>query len=517
MGGGEGDAELHRRQGEALLEDRVLRVEGLHRLAPGAVVGGGFQLLDDLADDAVGDGHVVGRDGRLFPGAGIEVALAHVERIEPGHEPDLVHRPLDADHPLRPAEAAEGGVGDRVGLQAAGMDAGGLEVIGVVGMEHRPVGDGGGEIAGIAAAHDMRKVRSVDRPVRGKAEIVVDPHLVALAGHLHVVVAVEAAFRRPPGLCRDEGRDGGEQRRLTLLAAEAAAHAPELHRHGVVRDPQHLGDVVLDLGGMLGGGAHEDVTVFQRRGGGDLAFEVEMILAADFDPALHPHRRRVERGRRIAEPHLVSRQKIIAGGIGLGDRVVDGDRGGQVLVFDHRQLRGPPGGQNGIGRDGEDRLTDILHDRPVTDQRRKDRVVAEHRRIVVLAGNVVGGEHHGDARRRAHGGKVEPGEPGMSARRHGDVDLQRPRQFRLVVGVAGGAGDVLHAAVMGGRRRDAAPDPRLMRRRPLVQRRDLRLAAARAVLDAGLVHHAAPPIAWRSSASGPMTAMRPDAAPACSS
>src|SRR3546814_3035710 len=103
----EGDAELHRRQREAAPEDRRAAVEGGDARAALMVVAVGLQLRDDLRRDVVLDLLVVGRD--VAPGA-VEVQLAHLERVLAEREGDLLDEALAADHALRAAEAAEGGV-----------------------------------------------------------------------------------------------------------------------------------------------------------------------------------------------------------------------------------------------------------------------------------------------------------------------------------------------------------------------------------------------------------------------
>ena len=184
-----------------------------------------------------------------------------------------------------------------------------LQRVGVVGVEHRAVGDGAGQIGRIAAARRLVEADAADAAVAVEADVVVDAEIVALAGHLHVVVAVEPELCGPAGLRRGERRDGRDQRRLALLAAEAAAHAAHLHRDGVVGQAEHLGDGVLDLGRVLGGGMDQHVAVLAGDGVGDLAFEVEMVLPADMQRAGDAVRGGGERGVRVAEPHLVRRQR----------------------------------------------------------------------------------------------------------------------------------------------------------------------------------------------------------------
>ena len=243
-----------------------------------------------------------------------------------------------------------------------------------------------------------------------------------------------------------------------------------------------------------------------------------MVLAAQFEAALDTMRRVGKGCFHIAEPHLVGRQQVLAGRIRTLQRGVDRDRGRPILVFDLGKPGRSPCLTQRLGGDGKDRLADILHDGALAGGWREDRVVAEDRRIVVLAGNVVGRQHRDDARRGADREEVHAVDAGMGPFGHGDVDLQRARQFRVVVDVAGRAGDVLCAAVMGDRCRDAADNgPQCARRLGLRQFRLRRLAGGTPVLDAGLVHHcaASASMAVPPPASGP--AMRPGALPDSSS
>src|SRR4029079_16124806 len=114
-----------------------------------------------------------------------------------------------------------------------------------------------------------------------EADRVIDPEVVALAGHDDVVVAVEPHLARPPSLVRRQGRQRRPLRRLALLAAEASAHAPDFDRHRVLALAEDMRDDVLDLGRVLRRGMDEHVAVLAGYREGDLALEVKMFLAAD--------------------------------------------------------------------------------------------------------------------------------------------------------------------------------------------------------------------------------------------
>ena len=297
-GGGEGDAELDRRQADALADHRVGGVVGDDRLAAGLVVGGGFELVDDAVDDVVGDGLVVGR--HVAVGGAVEVGAADLERVLAEGVGDLLHDPLGGDEALRAAEAAEGGVGDRVGLHRLGDQPYRRVVVGVVGVEEGAVGDRAGEVGGEAAAGGEAAVDGEDAAGVVEADLVLVQEVVALAGGDHVVVAVGADLHGAVELLGGDGGDGGEQVRLGFLAAEAAAHAADDDGHGVRRNAEDVGDHVLHLGRVLGRGIDGDVVVLAGDGEGDHALEVEMVLAADALHALEAVRRGRHRGGDVA-------------------------------------------------------------------------------------------------------------------------------------------------------------------------------------------------------------------------
>ena len=278
---GEGDAELYRRQRQALLEIGTGGVERRDLPAALPVVRRRLQIGDQLRQDVVLDGHVIGRHVALA--LAVEIALADLQRILAELAGDRIHHLLDSHHALRPAEAAEGGVRHQVRLAATGGDARAVEVVAVVGMEHGAVGDGAGEVGGEAAIGGLHEFDAADAPGFVESDLVVDAERMPLARHDHVVVAVEPELGRPPGLHGGESGDDGPLRRLRFLASEAAAHAPHLDRHGVARPVKRVGDQVLHLARMLGRAMHEHVPILQGDGERDLALEIEMILSADID------------------------------------------------------------------------------------------------------------------------------------------------------------------------------------------------------------------------------------------
>ena len=177
-----------------------------------------------------------------------------------------------------------------------------------------------------------------------------------LAGRTHVVVARQAQLHRLARLPGEQRRDAGDDGRLALLAAEAAAHAAHLHRHRVERNAEHMRDAVLNLGRMLGGREDMDIAAFARGRKRDLAFEIEVILPATAEFAREPMRRRCERSGNIAALHLLDGRNVKL----LCHRLLDGENGGKNLVFDLHQLRRGACLVEGYGSDRGDNLPFML-------------------------------------------------------------------------------------------------------------------------------------------------------------
>ena len=260
-----------------------------------------------------------------------------------------------------------------------------------------------------------------------------------LAGHDHVVVAVDADLGGTAGANGDQGGGSGEQGRLALLAAEASTHAADFHRDGVIAHAQHLGDIVLHLGGMLGRGPDMDVAVLARRGERDLAFEIEMVLAADDQPPFQDMRRGGDGPGGVAQTHNLGGFDDATRGAG----VRDGHQDGQVFVGDLRQLRRGQRLIPGLGGDGEQRLADVL-DQAVSEER----IVAGHGADVVGPGDVPGGDHIDDAGRGSDGGQVERDDAGVRPLAHAQDHMQQLARLGDVVDIERPAGDMTLGAVM---------------------------------------------------------------------
>ena len=211
---------------------------------------------------------------------------------------DAVDRVLHDDHALRPAEAAEGGVGLPVGPAGVADSADMRQPVGIVDMGERAGDHAGRHVEAPAGVGRQHRVE------RQHAALVVEAHRVAiveavpLAGGDHVDLARQAKFHRPAGLGGGQSGRAGDPRGVALLAAEAAAQAAHHRGHAIEVAAQNLGANMLHFGGMLGRGMHDQVAVLARQDKGDLAFEIEVLLPADAERRAQPVRRGLQRRHR---------------------------------------------------------------------------------------------------------------------------------------------------------------------------------------------------------------------------
>ncbi len=285
----ERDAELHRRERNAALEHRTGCVERGDRVAARAIVAGVEQFIGQRRDDVVFDALSVRR--RVAFADAVVVGEPHVERIAFQLTRDAVEHHFHHQRALRAAEAAKRGVRLRVGLAAQRDDIDVGQVVRVVEVADGARRDGTRQIRRIARAQRDFDARAENAAAVVEARFVFVDRVVALAGDHEIVVAIGAQFDRPAQQFRRQRRDAREQRRLRFLAAKAAAHPPAF-AHDVMRRPvEHMRDDLLHFARMLRRTVDEHAVHFLRHGVGDLAFEIELFLAADFERAADLMRR----------------------------------------------------------------------------------------------------------------------------------------------------------------------------------------------------------------------------------
>ena len=445
----ERDAELYRRQRQAALDDAAVGVEGVDLAAPLRIVGALLELGDDALDDIVLHRLVIGCHVAFR--VAVEIALADLERVPAGGEGHLLDDALRTDHALRSAEAAKGRVGDGVCIERRGNRPDRRPEIGIVAVEQRPVGDRAGEIRREAAARSIDVVDAQNVAVVVEADLIVDHEIVPLAGRGHVVVAIGTDLDGAVELLGGDGRECRELVALGFLAAEAAAHAAGLDRDGVARHAENVADHVLHLARVLRRGIDGDVMVFAGNGEGDLAFEIEVVLAAEPHAALQPARRLGDGSGGIAALQRQRRcHQFRRCRIEMGD--VDDCR--LLPVLHPREAAGTPRLLARLRDDAEDRLAEELDG-----IRRQHRfVVTAGRRNVVDPRHVVSGQHVDDARSRPHRRQVHLPDGAVRHRRQAEAAMQRTGRLRHVVDIDRLPGDMLVrgiVALIGG---DAAAD-----------------------------------------------------------
>jgi hypothetical protein len=287
----------------------------------------------------------------------------------------------------------------------------------------------------MAGARDQRDLGAEDVPLVVVADLVLVPEAVASAGDLEVVVAVQPQLHRPVQPPRRHRGHAGEQRRLRLLAAEAAAHAPALHLHLVRVQAQRVRHQVLHLAGVLRRTAELQPVVLGRQRVGDLAFEVEVLLAAELERSRQLVRRAVDRRARIAAPHVHRRHHVLLRRMRLLRRQHErmrlaaddllGDGGGAARLVacsgDHREHRLAEVAQLAVGQDG---------------------VILDQRAAFVVAGDLCRGEDIHHPRHRAQAPEVDAEQPAVGQRRQAERGMQGAGGLGNVVGVGRAAGDV---------------------------------------------------------------------------
>jgi len=178
----------------------------------------------------------------------------------------------------------------------------------------------------------------------------------------------------------------------------------------------------------------QHVAVLARNGERHLAFEIEVLLPADPQPALAALRACGEGRFAVVLAERVVGQHVGAG----GERIVDRDA---ICSGRHLDL-GEPGGAACLAarlrHNGEHDLTvkfDIAAD--------EDRIVMQHRADIVLARDVRRGQHRDHARRRLHGCEIDAHQLAGRDRRAADRDVQQAFGLADIVDEGRAAGDML--------------------------------------------------------------------------
>jgi hypothetical protein len=283
---GEGNAELDRRQRQATLDPAAASIETFDLLPAFLIPRRGCEFGHQFLDDVILDHHAVMGDVALRHA--VEVAAPNLQRVALQVARDFIDDSLDAHDALRAPEATKRGMRHRIRLAAMRDDGDVFQKVAVVGMQHRTVVDAVRQIGRVAAVAREHEVQAADQPCVVKAHVIVDAEWVALSGQHHVIVAIESELHRAMRFRGEECRDRGGDGCLAFLAAEAAAHTACLTRHAVIGHGQRPRDEVLHFGRILRRAIDQHFAALAGDRHRDLAFEVEMILAADVQGAAQP-------------------------------------------------------------------------------------------------------------------------------------------------------------------------------------------------------------------------------------
>ena len=439
IGVGEGNAEFHRRQRQAFFQHDIGGIETRDLLAAGPVVRRCFKLLDDLQRDVVLDRHAIRRH---IAAVRVQIDLPDIQRIDPGLHRDGLDHAFGEDHALGAAEAAERGVRHRVGHQPPRADARRRVIISIIGVEHGAVADRVAQIRRVATTRQEFHIDTLDAALVVETGAIIDPKIMALAGHHHVFVAIKPALGGSAGHMSRQRRQAGPLRRLTLFAAEAPAQAAAFGGDAGTRHMQHVGDEMLNFGWVLGGTMHQHATLLLGHRETCLTLEIEMLLTANPE-ALFNH----VGGRRQGLLHIALHEGIGFAHIpGLhGNRIFDRHGGLGRSDGDIRQSRGAAGLLARDSNNGENHLA--MKDNVAIGE---NGIATNRRAAFVGARNVLRRQNRDNARCVSNRIEIKPGDAayGNIAREAG-VHMQQAFGLAHVVDIDGIALHMQASAVVG--------------------------------------------------------------------
>ena len=246
----------------------------------------------------------------------------------------------------------------------------------------------------------MARTRSaVRRAVGVAAGPVLQADRVALGVHAEALLAAQRALHRP---LQEPGRERGLGLVAhVLLAAERAAVRDQLDGDPVGGEAEHGGDVVAVVPHALAAGVHVQPAVVARHRQRRLGLEERVLDALRLEHLVHDVGARGERGVDVAAGVLAHAQHVVVraphrdlgivdGGDGIGDRP-------EHVVLDVDQLGRRPGLLLRLGDDDRQHVAGVGGAPALGDE---DRPVLVDDADPQLAGDVGGGEHGDDARRR---------------------------------------------------------------------------------------------------------------------
>ncbi len=365
----------------------------------------------------------------------------HRDRVETQIMRDVVHHPFDPQHPLRTAKAAKGGGALGVGPEPVAFDADMGQVIGIVCVQHGAIGHQDRKILRPAASRILLEFDTCDHAAVVTTNPIGDPEIMPLAGDHEIIIPVISHLGRLACGGRNHGAGDGQCVALAFLAPETAAHAAGFHPNAMHRQVQRVGDLVLDLGRVLGRGMYNNVAAFLRQGHGGLAFEVEMLLPTHLDHAGNLVWRGVDGLSCIA--FFPDARPVFEPGI-CGQRFVDGQDRITFAVADPAQTRRLAGGKMAGGGNQKDRLAKVLDRRA-----RQQRFVMGRGGTVTLAWQVFRFPDGDNAGCGTHGVKINRRDPSGGDAAQTKGQMQRAPRGRDVIDIARLSGDMQARGIMG--------------------------------------------------------------------
>ena len=402
--GRKGDAEFDRREREAALDDRTVGVPQGDGVTPLSIARGACDFQKQGLQDVVFHLHLVMR-GVAAHLVAVQIAQAHIERVQAQMARDVAHDGLDYDHALGPAKAPERGMALGVELAAVRRNLHVFEKIGVVAMKKRAVRHRTRQVGAEAAVRGHHELEAAKPTGRVKAGRVLVGKRVAFARDHEVVVAVEPQLDRALELVRRNCGPHRQMAGLRLLAAKAAAHAPAFHPHRVLVQTERVRHPVLHFAGMLGTGINKPLVLLLRQRVGDLPFQVEVFLAADFERAAER-----ERGPRQGACGVTAFYKNRRQHIALRrERLFDAQNGRQRANVELDCARAAPGLHHRVGYHQAHHLAHVLHR-----VEREDGFIADERREHAMARNVFRQNHLTHTGQGQRGAGVNAPQPAVS-------------------------------------------------------------------------------------------------------
>ena len=202
---------------------------------------------------------------------------------------------------------------------------------------------------------------------------------------------------------------------------------------------ERMRDLQLDLAGVLRRAVHEHRAIFPRHCKCNLSFEVEVILAAATKMPSQPMRCASDGPRGIAARKSLGWQHAAL----RCQRIVDRQQRRQLGVFDACPQCRLPRGLDARGRDGEQRLPDVLHQLIG-----ENRIVVDDRSAIVDTGDAGGRKHGHHARRCADGIQVQGNDSRMRLGAATERGVQSAARLDDVVDVRGLPCDVQVSALV---------------------------------------------------------------------